>query len=96
MEENIHEWRNIRQKYKENTHHVVVRLFLLLLLGRLSRSGATSRGCRSSRRARTTSTDVGKELLDVLALESLGEEGCPDWLELDVGRVRQREDFLRL
>ena len=85
---------------EETESHVLVGLLLLLLLllllRCLSRSGAASRGCRSSRRARTTSTDVGKELLDVLALESLGEEGCPDGLELDVGRGGQREDFLRL
>lgn len=85
----------------KGTHHVVVGLLLLLLLllllGRLSLSSSTTRGGRSRRcGAGTTSTDVREQVLDVLALERLREERCPDGLDFDVRRVGQRGDFVGL
>lgn len=74
----------------EEAHHVVVRLLLLLNLllgggGVVATGGsATSSGSAASDGG-TATTDVGEELLDVLALEGLGEETGPDGLDLDTG-----------
>jgi hypothetical protein len=84
------------------THHVVVRLLLglllLLLLGGLGGglSGTTSSGGSTTGSGGTTTTDVGQELLDVLAVEGLGEEGSPDGLDLDVGGRGKSGDLLAL
>lgn len=60
---------------EETETHVLVRLLsLLLLLGLLSGSGLTTSGgsaTGSSRGSTTAGADVGKEVLDVLALKSL-------------------------
>ena len=82
------------------THHVVVRLLLLLNLLLLSGSGlgggltGSTRG--GSGGGGTTTTDVGEELLDVLAVESLGEEGSPDGLDLDLGGGGESDDLVAL
>lgn len=64
-------------------------LFLLGLLGRVSSSVAASGSSttRSRSRGRTTAgSNVQEQLLDVLALEGLGEDGGPDGLDLgDLG-----------
>ena len=85
------------------TYHVVVRLLLLLLLLLLLcwcgvGSGGTtgSSSTRANSGASTTSTDVGEQCLDVLALERLGEKRCPDGLELNTGRGGKGDDLVGL
>lgn len=88
----------------EMTHHVVVRLLLgllllLLLLGSLGGSGvtaSTASGSSDTRSGGTASTDVGEQVLDVLAVEGLGEEGRPDRLKLDLGGRGEGVDLLAL
>lgn len=70
--------------------HVAVRgalertLLLLLLSGRSITSTASSGGgtTSSSRSSRATRTNVQEEILDILALERLREEGSPDGLDI--------------
>lgn len=49
-------------------------------LGRLTSSG--------------TGSDVGEQLLDVLSLESLGEESGPDGLKLNLGGGGESDELL--
>jgi len=73
---------------------------LLLLLGSLLSGTTSSRSTASSSRGSsgtTTGTDVQEQVLDVLALESLGEEGGPDRLDVgDLGGGDQRIDLVSL
>lgn len=84
------------------TYHVVVRLLLLLdllLLGRSlgsTASGGTGGSGRTSSGGGTTTTDVGEEVLDVLAVEGLGEERGPDGLDLDLGGRGEGGDLVTL
>ena len=91
-----------RRLVEETEAHVVVRLLLLLLLllllfRCLSGSGSTT-SCWCSSRCGTsaTGTNIREELLDVLALEGLCEEGCPYGLQFNVCRSRQSGDFVGL
>ena len=70
---------------------------LLLLLGSwgLSSTGGGSRGGRA-RRGSSTRSNVGEEVLDVLALKRLGEEGGPDRLDLNLGGGGEGVDLLGL
>ena len=85
------------------THHVVVRLLLLLLLllglgglwGSLG-GGTTSGSWGGTGSGGTTTTNVGQEVLDVLAVEGLGEEGSPDGLDLDLGGGGEGGDLVAL
>jgi hypothetical protein len=81
-------WR-VDRLVEETEAHVFVGLFLLLfLLFLLSRSSlsstASSSGATCSRGSSRTTTgaNVQEEILDILALESLGEESGPDGLDL--------------
>ena len=86
---------------KETKAHVVVRLFLgllllLLLLGGSSVSTTSSRGSGSGNGSGGTASNVGQQVLDVLALKSLGKEGGPDGLNLDTGSLRDLQDLVGL
>jgi len=89
------------RQHKSSNHHssfLVARLTLLLLslLRRLS-SGVAARSSttRSRRGGRTTTgADVHEQVLDVLALEGLGEELGPDGL--DVGDFGGGDEGLEL
>ena len=71
-------------------------LLLSLLLGSLlSSSTASGSGTTSSRSGSTTArADVQEQVLDVLALKSLGEESGPDGL--DVGNLGGRDQGVDL
>jgi hypothetical protein len=78
---------------------VDVLLLLSLLSGSLRGSVTTSSGTASSGTTGSggsTGTDVGQEVLDVLALEGLGEEGSPDGLDLDVGSLGEGDKLVGL
>lgn len=73
---------------------LVLDLVLLLLLGG---SRGVSRGTTSDgggRGGTATGADVGQELLDVLALERLGEQGRPDGLELNLGGRGESDELV--
>jgi len=82
----------------------VVRLLLLgsllLLLRCLLSSSSTASGSTTSSRGSsgtTTGADVDEHVLQVLALESLGEEGEPDGLDiLDLSGSDERVDLVGL
>lgn len=80
------------------THHVVVRLLLLLLLlllgGGLLSGGSATGSDSAAGDGGTTTTDVGEELLDVLALEGLGEEAGPDGLDLNTSSGGEGGDLV--
>jgi len=72
---------------EETEAHILVGLLLLLLLLLLNSlsSGVATSGTTSGTTGSggtTTGTDVHEEVLDVLALESLGEDGGPDGLDI--------------
>lgn len=80
------------------SHVVVAGLLLLLLLGRGLASGCGGfrgggRGCGSGADA---GRDVGDELLDVAALQGLGEEAGPVRLHLQLGGLEKGRDLLSL
>jgi hypothetical protein len=74
--------------------------FLLLLSGGLLGSGGRcttgSGGSGTSGRCTGTGTDGGQHGLDVLTVESLGEEGGPDGLDFDLGGRSEGEDLVTL
>ena len=81
--------------------HVVVRLLGLFLLGLLLGGGRGSTsgsggGGRSSAGGTDSGSDVGEEVLDVDALESLGEEAGPVGLHVDLGGLQDGLDLLTL
>lgn len=79
--------------------HTLFLLLLLLLLVSSSLGGGTtsSRGSGGSGGSSTTGADVGQHLLDILALESLGEDLGPDGLDLrDVGGLDQSVELVGL
>jgi hypothetical protein len=87
-----------RRLVEETEAHVVVRLLLLLLLlllsgGVLGRGSAAGSGSTASDGG-TATTDVGEELLDVLALEGLGEERGPDGLDLNTSGLGEGGDLV--
>jgi hypothetical protein len=73
-------------------------LLLLLLSGGGVRGTTSSRGSATSGGGGTTTgTDVHEEVLDVLALEGLGEESGPDGLNLgDLGGGDERLELVGL
>lgn len=75
--------------------HTLNLLLLLLLSSSLTTSGSTTGGGGSG--GTTTGADVGQEVLDILALESLGEELGPDRLNIrDVGGLDESVDLVGL
>lgn len=69
--------------------------FLLFLLLLLSGGGASSGSSASGSGGGTdTRSDVGDELLDVAALESLGEEAGPEGLDFDLGGLQDGLNLL--
>ena len=81
--------------------HVVVRLLGLFLLGLLLGGGRGSTsgsggggGGRSSAGGTDSGSDVGEEVLDVDALESLGEEAGPVGLHVDLGGLQDGLNLL--
>jgi hypothetical protein len=85
---------------KESESHVVVLLLLWLLLLLLLLAlllvfsgGGGLGGCGGSR---CGSANVGDQLLDVAALEGLGEEAGPVRLNLDLGGLQEGGDLLTL
>lgn len=83
--------------------HVVVRLvgllllLLLLLLGLGGwSSGGGSRGSTTGGSGTNSGSDVGDQVLDVDALQGLGEETGPVGLHLDVGGLQDGVDLLTL
>jgi hypothetical protein len=72
-------------------------LFLLLLCGsgwRITTGGGGGTSSGWSGGSATAGADVGQEVLDILALEGLGEEGGPDGL--DVGDTGGGDEGLEL
>jgi hypothetical protein len=71
--------------------------FLLLLSGGSSGVTTSGGGSTSSRGGGTSGTDVGEEVLDVLALKSLGEDGSPDGLNfLNLGGSQESLELVGL
>lgn len=72
-------------------------LTLLLLLLSSSLSGGLSGTTGGGGSGGTSRANVGQELLDVLALESLGEDGSPDGLNfLDLGGTEEGLELVGL
>jgi len=77
--------RHCQRSHSHNYFFLAIRLTLLglLLSGRVSGgSGTTGGSTTSSGGSSTTRANVQEEVLDVLALEGLGEERGPDGLNL--------------
>jgi len=95
--------RSLEDLVEQTEAHVVVGLvgllllllFLLLGLGGWS-SGGGSGGSTSSRGGTDSGSDVGDQVLDVDALQGLGEEAGPVGLHLDVGGLQDGVDLLAL
>lgn len=86
---------------EETESHVVILLLGLFLLGLLlclsGGSGVTGSGCGGSSGARADSgTDVGDQLLNVAALEGLGEQAGPVGLNIDLGGLQDGLNLLTL
>merc|ERR1712045_219507 len=85
---------------EETESHVVIGfllwLFLLLLLLFLSSGGSTtgSWGSSGGGSSACAGTNVGDELLDVAAGQSLGEQTGPEGLDGDLGGLQDRVDLL--
>jgi len=92
--------RHCQRSHSHNYFFLAIRLTLLglLLSGRVSGgSSTTSGGTTSSGGGSTTRADVQEEVLDVLALEGLGEERGPDGLDLrDLGGGDERLELVGL
>lgn len=72
-------------------------LTLLLLLLSSSLSGGLSGTTGGGGSGRTSRADVSQELLDVLTLEGLGEDGSPDGLNfLDLGGTEESLELVGL
>lgn len=71
--------------------------FFLLLLGGGSSGLSTGSSSATSSGGSTDGADVGEEVLDVLALKSLGEDGGPDGLNfLDLSGAQDGLDLVGL
>ena len=96
------QWEESRTRsVKETESHVVVLLLglllLLLLLGLLGGGSRSAGGGRAGRGGSAGArADVGDELLDVDALERLGEEAGPVRLHLDLGGLEDGADLVTL
>ena len=81
----------------EEATHVDIGGFLFLLLLLLccggGGNGGTSGGGSSGNGG---GADVGEELLNILALEGLGEEGGPVWLNLVAGCLDDLSELIAL
>jgi len=93
--------RDMMRLVEETEAHVLVGLLLLLLLGGLwgvlGGSGTTGSTTSSSwgGGSATTGSNVQEQLLDILALEGLGEERSPDGLNVgDLGSGDERLELV--
>merc|ERR1719340_9811 len=76
--------------------HVIIFLLLGLLLLGLGGGGGTTGGSATSSGTGSSDTraDLGDQVLQVAALESLGEESGPVGLEVDSGSLEDGGDLL--
>ena len=86
---------------EESESHVVVLLLGLLLLllflgGVAAGRGVTAGGGSGRGGGPNAGADVGDQLLDVAALQGLGEEAGPVGLHLDLGGLQEGVDLLTL
>ena len=73
------------------------RTLLLLLSSLSSTSGGISRGSTApNSRGTTSGADGHEQVLDVLTLEGLGEEGSPDRLTINIGGLDKVGDLVSL
>jgi hypothetical protein len=90
-----------RRLVEKTEAHVLVGLLLLFFLLLSGSSSVTTSGGGStasgSGSGSTSRADVGQEVLDVLALKSLGEDGSPDGLNfLDLGSSQESLELVGL